>query len=555
MGRLMTGAQAVVECIKLEGIQHVFCVPGESFLEVMDAIYDADQIELISARHEGGAAFMAEAYAKATGKPGVAMATRGVGGANLSIGIHTAYQDSTPMVVFLGQVDRNYRGREGFQEVELDQFFAHICKWAVEIDDAKRVPEIVQKAFRIAKTGRPGPVVVSLPADMLSQKEMMEFGPVSAKPRPRPSAQEVQECLRLLSKASRPLILAGGGVLAANAEDNLAAFAEKYSIPVLASFRRHDVFPNSHRLYVGHSGLGTFKGILDTIREADTILAVGTRLSEITTQGYSVLSPEQTLIHIDIDYSTLGKVYSPDLGIVSDANEALTALLEGEQAEISSKNWTSWAGQRRKIYEELTSIQPSASQDTVDMKQIILTLQKVLPSDAIITNDAGNFSGWLHSFYLFNEKKTYIGPTSGAMGYGLPAAIGAKLAHPERTVVSLSGDGGFMMTLQELETAVRYQASVISLVFNNNMYGTIRMHQEREHPHRVIGTTLTNPDFKMLGTAFGLYSERVTCDADFESALRQAIASNKPALIEIVCDPEKISVQSTITAIREKSLY
>lgn len=547
----MTGAQAVVECIRLEGVDKVFCVPGESYLDVIDALFDEHSIELITTRHEGGASFMAEGYGKATGRPGVAMATRGVGGANLSIGVHTAYQDSTPMVVFLGQVDSKFRGREGFQEVELDQFFAHICKWTVEIRDVERMPELVQRAFRIARTGRPGPVVVSLPADILSQRAPMIFSEIVKKPRPRPAEEEIQSVMEMLATASRPLIIAGGGVNGSNGEDSLLQFAEKTGIPVLASFRRHDVFPNSHPLYVGHSGLGTFAGILDTIRQADTIVAIGTRFSEVTTQSYSVISREQRIIHIDIEYSTLGKVYVPEIGIIADANEALKDLLSCSTA-LPSESWAAWAKERRGIYEQLTQIEEAPNANSVDMKQIIRVMQKLLPQDTIITNDAGNFSGWLHSFYQFNHRNTYVGPTSGAMGYGVPAAIGVKMAKPDQTVVSLSGDGGFMMTMQELETAVRYNTPIIALVFNNSMYGTIRMHQEKNFPNRVIGTTLGSPDFQQLGQSLGVYSQMVTADDQFEEALQKALDSQKVALIEVVCDPEKISVQTTISKLRNK---
>ncbi|MET3506131.1 thiamine pyrophosphate-dependent enzyme [Halalkalibacter oceani] len=551
MSEAMTGAQAVVKCIKLEQIDKVFCVPGESYLDVMDAIYDEETIELVSTRHEGGASFMAEAYGKATGKPGVAMATRGVGGANLAIGIHTAYQDSTPMVVFLGQVDSKFRGREGFQEVELDQFFMHISKWTVEIRDVERIPELVQRAFRIAKSGRPGPVVVSLPADILAQTTEMEFGPISRKPRPKLAEEEARQCLSLLSSSEKPLIIAGGGVTASNAEAALLAFAEKMNIPVLASFRRHDVFPNNHPLYVGHSGLGTFQSLLQTIREADTIFAIGTRFSEVTTQGYSVISPKQTIIHIDIEYSTLGKVYPPQLGIVSDAKEALETLNQlADNTALPKEDWKKWAEERRTVYEQVTFIPKMSNSDKVDMKQIIRTLQEKLPDDAILTNDAGNFSAWLHSYFQFSEPKTYVGPTSGAMGYGVPGAVGVKMAKPDRTVVSLSGDGGFMMTVQELETAVRYHTPIVALVFNNSMYGTIRMHQEKTFPERVIGTDLGSVHFCELGQALGVFSQRVAADADFEDALSKALDSGRPAMIEIMCNPENISVQSTITELR-----
>ncbi|CEH28015.1 acetolactate synthase [Aneurinibacillus migulanus] len=550
MKKVMNGAQAVVECMKREGVEHVFCVPGESYLPLMDSIYESGDIQLISTRHEGGASFMAEAYGKATRKPGVAMATRAVGGANLAIGIHTAYQDSTPMVVFLGQVHSKFRGREGFQEVELDRFFGHIAKWTVEIKDAERMPELVQRAFRIAKSGRPGPVVVALPEDVLVAEAEMSFGPVAPVPKPRPGASEVAAIEQLLANAKRPLILGGGGVIAADGEQALLKLAEALNIPVMAAFRRHDIFPNNHRLYVGHSGLGTFSPILDTLGQADVVLVVGTRLSEVTTQDYGIFPQNPKLIHIDIDAATLGKSYSPDLGVVADAREALEALLDMNVTCM----WEEWAKERREAY-ELAGEGIAKEEYAVDNREIIRIMQEVLSEDTMITNDAGNFAGWLHSFYSFNRPKTYIGPTSGAMGYGLPAAIGAKVASPGKTVVSLSGDGGFMMTVQELETAARYNIPVIALVFNNSMYGTIRMHQEIHYPERVIGTDLGSVNFAELGTALGVQSVRVETNEDFKEALARAVASNAPALIEIMTNPERISVQSTISSIREKAKH
>ncbi|MBN6189085.1 acetolactate synthase [Aneurinibacillus sp. BA2021] len=545
----MSGASAIVECMKREGIEHVFCVPGESYLPLMDSIYESKTIQLISTRHEGGAAFMAEAYGKATRKPGIAMATRAVGGANLAIGIHTAYQDSTPMVVFLGQVHSKFRGREGFQEVELDQFFRHIAKWTVEIKDVERIPELVQRAFRIAKSGRPGPVVVALPEDVLVAEAEMSFGPVAPVPAPRPGVQEVEAVRRLLEKAERPLILAGGGVIAANGEQALIQLAEKFKIPVMASFRRHDVFPNHHELYVGHSGLGTFAPVLDTMREADLVLAIGTRLSEVTTQDYAIFSQNQKLVHIDIEYETLGKVYSPTIGIVADAKEALEAFINTSV----NNTWEQWAKERREAYERAGNHVAKEEKHSVDNREIIRILQNTLPEDTIITNDAGNFAGWLHSFYSFNRTKTYIGPTSGAMGYGLPAAIGAKVAQPGKVVVSLSGDGGFMMTVQELETAARYKIPVIALVFNNSMYGTIRMHQEMHYPERVIGTDLNNVNFASLGASLGVKSFRATTHKEFQEALECSLMADYPVVIEIMTNPERISVQETIESIREKS--
>ncbi|QHE51786.1 thiamine pyrophosphate-dependent enzyme [Pontibacillus sp. HMF3514] len=540
---MQSGAKAIVECMKRESVSHVFCVPGESYLPVLDAIHDEESITLISARHEGGASFMAEGFAKASGKPGVVMATRGVGGSNLTIGVHTAYQDSTPMVVFLGQVHRDFRGREGFQEIDLDQYFNHIAKWTVEIQDAKRVPELVQRAFRIAQTGRPGPVVVSLPEDMLVEEAEMTFGKPVKKPSPRPSAKEIEEIESLLHQAERPLIIAGGGVQRSRAELSLWGFATKYEIPVMAAFRRHDVFPNNNEHYVGHLGLSTHANILKTVEKADTILAFGTRLSEVTTQDYSIIKDDHKLIHVDIDYETIGNVYAPDVGVVADLKEGLQAL-----SKINVMNrWSEWRKETRRAYEDATTI------DSESLNQnVIASLQKILPEESVLTNDAGNFAGWLHSFYQFRKKNSYVGPTSGAMGYGMPAALGVKLARPERTVVSLSGDGGFMMTMQELETAVRCNIPIISLVFNNRMYGTIRMHQEIHYPTKTIGTDLGNVQFSEIAKGMGVRGFYVRSIEEFEEALTEAMNCGVASVIEIETDPEQISVSSTIQQMRDK---
>ncbi|MBS3681020.1 thiamine pyrophosphate-binding protein [Ornithinibacillus massiliensis] len=544
----MTAAQAIVECVKREGISKVFCVPGESYLPLLDALYSESSIELISARHEGGASFMAEGYAKAAHKPGIVLATRGVGAANLSIGVHTAFQDSTPMVVLLGQVHRKFRGREGFQEVDLDHFFKPISKWAVEISDPERIPELIDRAFRIAQSGRPGPVVVSLPEDILPQEVEMSFGPKITIPKPSPSKEEIVSIEKILNKAEKPLIIAGGGVKLSQAEAELVDLAEAWQIPVVASFRRHDVFSNTHPLYAGHLGLGTPKKVIQTIQEADVILACGTRLSEVTTQDYTLLSANQKLIHIDIEHEVIGKVYPPDLAIIADMKKAIESL----RMVGLNRSWSDWAKESNQRFREVSSLVVTES-DAIN-KHIIHAMVELLESDTIITNDAGNFAGWLHGFYPFSEKDTYIGPTSGAMGYGLPAAIGAKLASPNKTVVSLSGDGGFMMTCQELETAVRENIPVIALVFNNNSYGTIRMHQEIHYPTRVIGTDLGEVSFSALAKAVGAQGYTVSTIEAFKNALIQALNSNTPSVIEIITDVEQISVTSTISSIREKSL-
>lgn len=547
MVREMTSAQAIVECIKREQITRVFCVPGESYLPVLDALYDEPSIQVISARHEGGAAFMAEGYAKATLKPSVVMATRGVGAANLSIGVHTAFQDSTPMVVFLGQVHSRFRGREGFQEVDLDDFFKPITKWAVEIKAADRTPEIVQKAFRIAKSGRPGPVVVALPEDILPKKCEMQFGPVSPIPKPAPSTTEIKNVQSMLNEANRPLIIAGGGIKASKAESLLLKFVEKNHIPVMAAFRRQDVFPNNHRLYVGHLGLGTSKNVLQTVKEADTIIALGTRLSEVTTQDYSIITPDKKLIHIDIDYYTIGKTYAPHIGIVSDLSETLSLL---NSIKIEPK-WSVWVHNRRIAFEKVSKL--VVTKKDIINKQVIQYMIEKLPQDALITNDAGNFAGWLHAYYPFRKRHTYIGPTSGAMGYGFPAALGAKLAYTDKKVIALAGDGGFMMTANELETAVRYNIPVICLVFNNNMYGTIRMHQEIHYPKKVIATDLGHVSFSDLAKSVGALGYVVQTAEAFREVFDQALQNNTPAVIEIITTKKQISVGSTIREIRERA--
>ncbi|WP_269410126.1 thiamine pyrophosphate-dependent enzyme [Lentibacillus daqui] len=543
-----TGAQAIVECMKREGVTKAFCVPGESYLPLLDALYDETSIQVVSARHESGAAFMAEGYGKSSLKPGVVLATRGVGAANLSIGVHTAYQDSTPMVVMLGQVHSKFRGREGFQEVDLDQWFQHIAKWAVEITAAERIPELVQRAFRIAQSGRPGPVVISLPEDVLPVTAEMQFGSRFMKPTPAPAKQEIAEVEHLLTQARHPLIIAGGGVKASQAEEALQSFAEKFHFPVMAAFRRQDAFPNDHPLYVGHLGLGTNKQVLQTAKEADVILALGTRLSEVTTQDYSIIDAGKKLIHIDIDHESIGKVYAPVIGIVADLREALAHL---QEMKLWIRPWKEWVKERRQAYESISGL--TVMPDDPLNKHVVATLADKLPKDALLTNDAGNFAGWLHTYYSFAEKHTYVGPTSGAMGYGMPAALGAKLAFPEKTVVSLSGDGGFMMTVQELETAVRNQIPVISLVFNNNMYGTIRMHQEIHYPKKVMATDLGQVSFADLAKSVGANGYCVRSAEEFARIFDEilAVKQTKPTVIEIITDPEQISVSATIQGLRD----
>lgn len=545
MEKSITAAEAIVNSFVKEQINHVFCVPGESYLPILDALYDEPSIDVISARHEGGAAFMAEAYGKCTLKPTVVLATRGVGASNLAIGVHTAYQDSTPMLVLLGQVHRSFLGKEGFQEVNLEQFFGPIAKWAVELQDPSRTEEIMSKAFRIAQTGRPGPVVISLPEDILPQHVEPTNYHKLMRPTPKLSNQEIERIKDTLQNAQRPLLIAGGGIKSAQAEQALIQFSEAFQIPVLVAFRRHDSFPHSHHHFIGHLGLGDSNHVKHAFEQADVIIAFGTRLSEVTTKDYSLIKCHHRLIHIDIEYSVLGKAFEPYIGVVADAKEALESL---KQMELKS-DWQAWTTSLRKNFLAEREANLNLAKDL--NTEVIKYIKKSLPEEKIITNDAGNFASWLHAFFEFNHPHSYVGPTSGAMGYGLPAAIGAKLAFPKKTVVALTGDGGLMMTVQEIETAVRYGIPIIVLVFNNKMYGTIRMHQEMHYPNRVIGTDLGEVSFSQLANSLGAKGVTITDFGQFKHAFDNALADNTVTVIELMTDPEQISVNKTIQSIKK----
>lgn len=543
-----TVAANLVGSLREHGVRQVFGVPSESFTMFMDALLDEPGIEFVAARQEGGAAFMAEAYAAASGTIGVVLGGRAPGAANLSIGVHTARENSTPMLVLVGQAVSRHRGREAFQEAPLADFLRPLAKHAVEEADPARMPETIARALALAVSGRPGPVVLSLPEDVFAG----EVGEPPARPvrvpRPRPSAAEVHACHDLLAGAERPLVIAGAGVRLSGAEDRLREFAERWGVPVVAAWRRHDVFPAGHPLYAGHLQLGGHPDIVATVREADVLLAFGTRLGEITSQRYTAVTPAHRIVQVDIEPAMIGKSHPVELGVVADLGEALDALLAGGPPP---REPSAWARERRAATERSMAVPPEENDDRVDNRQIIRMLREGLPDDAVITNDAGNFSGWLHAFFPFRAPRTYVGAASGAMGYGLPAAVGAQLAHPDRVVVSLSGDGGFLMTVQELETAVRLRLPIVSLVFNNNMYGTIRMHQERRYPGRTIGTDLGNPDLVAMAGSFGAFGARITADAEFPAVLREALAQDRPSVIEIRTDPEQISVWRTITELRE----
>jgi acetolactate synthase-1/2/3 large subunit len=549
-----TGGELLVDALRVHGADTAYCVPGESYLPVLDALYFArDAIRLIVCRHEGGAANMAEAYGKLTGKPGICFVTRGPGACNASIGVHTAFQDSTPMVLFVGQVGGGFVEREAFQEVDFRRMFGPMAKWVAQIDRAERIPELVSHAFHTAVSGRPGPVVLALPEDMLTaQAAVADTGPyrrVAASP----ASADMALLRQRLAAAERPLLLLGGGDWNRAACDDIHAFAQRNGLPVAVSFRCQDLMDNRDPHYVGHVGIGINPGLAKRVRETDLLLAVGPRLGEMTTGGYALIKPpvpKQPLVHVHPGADELGRVYQADLLIVSGMPEfaAAAAALE----PVDGERWQAWRRSARGEYE--ADLIPSPMPGALDLGQVVRELNENLPVDTIVANGAGNYSGWVHRYWQYGPFRTQLAPTSGAMGYGVPAAIAAKLRHPDRTVVCFAGDGCFLMTGQELATAMQYGAAVLFLVVNNRMYGTIRMHQEREYPDRVYGTGIDNPDFAALARSYGAHGETVRDTAEFGPALARALSSGKPALIELVIDPDAITTRTTLSAIRKAAL-
>jgi acetolactate synthase-1/2/3 large subunit len=553
-----TGARILVDQLLIQGVNHVFCVPGESFIAVLDALYDTrEMIKLIVTRHESGATFMADAYAKLTGQPGVAFVTRGPGATNASIGIHTAFQDSTPLILFIGQVGNDVAEREAFQEIDYRRMFGTMTKWVAQIDRADRVPEFVARAFQTATSGRPGPVVLALPEDMQPQQadvaDALCHQPVQA----APTDTQMAALRRLLGRAQRPLVIVGGAGWTDAACDNLKRFAAANYLPVACAFRAQDVFDNRHPNYIGDAGIGINPKLAQRIREADLVLAFGPRMGEATTSGYTLLEapvPQQALVHVHTDAEELGRVYQPTLAINAGmpqlaARLAMTLPIEEPAwrgtVEAARAEYEAWQ-QRPAVY--------AHAQPQLDLWEVIQILQRGLPEDTIVCNGAGNFSVWAHRFWRYPGLRTQLAPTAGSMGYGVPAAIAAKLAAPERCVVAFAGDGDFLMTAQELATAMHYGAAVLILVFNNAMYGTIRMHQEREFPARAHGTQLTNPDFARFAESFGAFGASVGTTDEFAQALARALAAMReqrvPALVELRTDPEVITPNATLSAIR-----
>ncbi|MGC6485118.1 MAG: thiamine pyrophosphate-binding protein [Candidatus Puniceispirillales bacterium] len=545
------GGEIITRCLEEQGVERLFCVPGESFLPVLDGLQQSS-IETVLARHEGGAAMMAEAEGKMTGRPGVAMVTRGPGATNASSGIHIAQQDSTPLIVLIGQVARGMKGRDAFQEVDYQALFGGMAKHVAEVDDVSTLAETITRGFEIAMSGRPGPVVISLPEDMLYDETVLTI-PARVTPAfPAPDTKTMAEVADRLKAAAAPIIIAGGPLWDAAAIAMLAEAAERFDVPVACSFRRQRLMNSLHPRYAGDLGLGCNPKLLARIKESDLVVMVGGRLSEIPSQSYSLLDipqPQMPLIHIHSDAAELGRVYTPTIGIETTPGQFLAALLESAPAARQPLT----ACPEHEAYRDWVDTVPDIP-GAMNMAAVVHHLRDVLPPESIMTNGAGNYATWLHRFYHFRDPLCQLAPTSGSMGYGIPAAVAAKARFPERPVIAFAGDGCFQMTMQELATARQIGANIIVLVIDNGMYGTIRMHQEREFPGRNDHTGLINPDFVGIGKAMGFHAEKVEKTEAFAAAFDRCLNGGKPALLHLPIDPEAISPTTTLTRIRQAAL-
>ena len=549
-----SGGQILVASLLAQGATHAFGVPGESFLDVLDALHDVrDRLQFYICRQEGGAAYMAEAYGKLTGKPGLLFVTRGPGATNAAIGIHTAAQDSSPLIAFIGQVGTDMMDREAFQEIDYRQMFGPVAKWAAQIDRAERIPEYVAHAWRMAISGRPGPVVLALPEDMLTAKAVCEDAPrveaVSSAPSPASSAA----AHALLRNAAAPLVIVGGSRWDRASCDALMRFAEASGLPVAAAFRHQDLFDNRHPQYAGDVGIGINPKLAARVRDADVLLVIGERLGEMTTSGYTLLQaplPRQRLVHVHPSPDELGRVYQPEVAIASTPGEFLAAM--EAMPPLARTEWREQCSAANADYAAWRAPRPVPGD--VDMWRIMLWLDERLPDDAILTNGAGNYTVWVHRLYRYRSFRTELAPYSGAMGYGVPAAVAAKAVHADRIVVSFNGDGCYLMNGQELATAVQYGLAVIFVVIDNGMYGTIRMHQERNYPGRVSGTDLVNPDFAALARAYGAHGETVVRTEEFAPAFERALAAGRPALLHVKIDPQALTMSASLDAIRAQGM-
>ena len=548
-----SGGEILIDQLSIHGVRHAFCVPGESYLAALDAFYGSD-IQLTVCRHESTAAIMAEAVGKTTGRPGICFVTRGPGATNGSAGVHIARQDSSPMILFVGQVGREMRDREAFQELDYRAVFGTMAKWATEIDDPSRIPEIVSRAFHTACNGRPGPVVIALPEDMLRDRVSVADAAAFAPAEIWPGTDDMSRLQKLLGEAKRPVVLIGGSRWTEQACAALMRFAERFALPVATTFRRGHLFDAMHRCYAGDFGIGPNPKLLARVKAADLVLLIGGRFGEIPSQGYSVFDipePQTKLVHVHPGAEELGRVYHPHLAI-NAAPTAFCAALENMQPPKD----IAWRGESDTAHGDYLAWGEKATPvpGAVNLGEIMVWLRENLPADAILTQGAGNFSSWVHRFYRVRKFGSLVGATSASMGYGLPAALAMQILHRDRTVVCVAGDGDFLMTGQDFAIAVQYGLPVIVLVADNGIYGTIRMHQERDYPGRVIATDLRNPDFVAYAFAFGGYGAAVEKSADFPAAFAAARASGKPSIIHLKIDPEAITPSATLAGIREKSL-
>jgi acetolactate synthase I/II/III large subunit len=545
-----TGGRILVDNLVAQGCDRIFHVPGESFLAVLDALHDTPEIDVVTCRQEGGVGFMACADGAMVGWPGVAFVTRGPGATNASIGVHVAMQDSQPMILFIGDVDRSMRDREGFQEVDFPAMFAPLAKWATRIEDAARIPEYVARAFAVATSGRPGPVVIALPEDMLCDEVEAVDRPALAPPLQSPSEYELDQVYTALRGAKRPIAIVGGAGWEAEAGQEFVKFAERIALPVAGAFRRQDAIPNASPVWAGNLGYGPNPKLVQRIKDADLLLVVGARLGEATTDGYTLITPDhpgQTLIHVHPDPNELNRVYLADVPIVARPFEFAAMLAVDEGAELPSfdataahAEWVEWSTPRPRDGVAL------------DLGQCVAAMREAMPADTIICNGAGNFSSWWHRYWPYAAQPSQLAPTAGAMGYGVPAAVAAALRFPDRAVVALAGDGDFMMNGQELATAVQHDANLIVLVIDNSTYGTIRMHQEREYPARLSGTALRNPDFAALARAYGGWAETVETTVQFAPALARALEQDGLRLLHLKTDIEFITPGLTVSGLRAK---
>jgi len=539
------GGKVLADQLVIHGADTIFSVPGESFLALLDGLYDSP-LTLVTCRHEAGAANMADAYGKLTGRPGIAVVTRGPGATHASVGVHTAFQDSTPLILLVGQVASDQAEREAFQEVDYRRMFGPMTKWVAQIDRTDRIPEYVARAFSTACAGRPGPVVLALPEDMLAAEVDVPDAEPFHVVQPHPGAEQIESLRGLLERAERPFVLLGGAGWTPRTAQDMRAFVEANELPAGAAFRRQDAIDNDSPSYVGDVGIGINPKLAARVRDADLLLAVGPRLGEMTTSGYTLID-RQTLVHVHPGAEELGRVYRPALPILSGMEQFAAAV---RQLRVAPR-WSESTRTARAEYEAWQ--QPEPMPGTLDLGVCITQLRERVP-DAIVTNGAGNFSAWVHRFWRYHDYPTQLAPTSGAMGYGVPAAVAAKLARPKRTVICFAGDGDFLMSGQELATAFQYDLPFVVLLVNNGMYGTIRMHQERNYPGRVVGTELVNPDFAAYARAFGAHGETVTETSQFADAFERALAAGRPALLELQIDPEAINPRTTLSKLRAEAL-